>query len=116
MEAMHAVPDWNTARGRNEYALLLFLYNTGARVSEATQLKVSDLQIGRRSGGHDLATLHGKGGKMRQCPLWPETEHVLAGEIIDPVADDAVFLSKLGKRFTPLRLSPPLHPYPPPVP
>src|SRR5260370_785422 len=100
MEAMLAVPDRNTARGRNEYALLLFLYNTGARVSEATQLKVSDLQIGRRSGGHDLATLHGKGGKMRQCPLWPETEHVLAGEIIDRVAEDAVFLSRLGKPFT----------------
>jgi site-specific recombinase XerD len=54
MEAMLAVPDRNTARGRSEYALLLFLYNTGARVSEATQLKVSDLQIGRRSSGHDL--------------------------------------------------------------
>jgi integrase/recombinase XerD len=100
MEAMLAVPDRRPTRGRSEYALLLFLYNTGARVSEATQLKVSDLQIGRRSGGHDLATLHGKGGKMRQCPLWPETERVLAGEIIDRIADDAVFLSRLGKRFT----------------
>jgi integrase/recombinase XerD len=100
MEAMLAVPDRKTSRGRSEYALLLFLYNTGARVSEATQLKVSDLQIGCRSGGHDLTTLHGKGGKMRQCPLWPETERVLAGEIIDRVADDAVFLSRLGKPFT----------------
>jgi len=63
-------------------------------------LKVSDLQIGRRSSGHDLATLHGKGGKVRQCPLWPETERVLAAEIIDRIADDAVFLSRLGKRFT----------------
>ncbi|GEM_PF-1824577 len=32
MEAMLAVPDKKTARGRHEYALLLFLYNTGARV------------------------------------------------------------------------------------
>lgn len=46
MEAMLAVPDRKTRRGRSEYALLLFLYNTGARVSEATQLKVRDLQIG----------------------------------------------------------------------
>ena len=46
-----------------EYALLLFLYNTGARVSEAKQLKVRDLQIGRGSGGYDLVTLHGKGGR-----------------------------------------------------
>jgi len=78
MEAMLAVPDRKTSRGRREYALLLFLYNTGARVSEATQLKVRDLKFGRSNGGHDLATLQGKGGKMRQCPLWPETERVLA--------------------------------------
>ena len=94
------MPDRKTARGRSEYALLLFLYNTGARVSEATQLKVGDLQIGRGNGGHDLVTLHGKGGKTRQYPLWSETEHVLAGEIIDRAADDAAFLSRLGKPFT----------------
>ncbi len=70
MEAMLATPDRKTRRGRSEYALLLFLYNTGARVSEATQLRVRDLQIGSRNGGHDLATLHGKGGRTRQCPLW----------------------------------------------
>ena len=93
-------PTGRPARGRREYALLLFLYNTGARVSEATQLKVRDLQIGRGNGGHDLATLHGKGGKTRQCPLWPETERVLAGEIIGRAADDAVFVSRLGKPFT----------------
>src|SRR5581483_4105309 len=100
MEAMLAVPDRKTRRGRSEYALLLFLYNTGARVSEATQLKARDLQIGRGNGGHDLATLHGKGGKTRQCPLWPETERVLADEIIGRVAEDAVFVSRLGTPFT----------------
>ena len=63
MEAMLAVPDRKIQRGRSEYALLLFLYNTGARVSEATQLKVRDLQIGRRNGGHDLATLTGRAAR-----------------------------------------------------
>ena len=100
MEAMLAVPDRKTKRGRGEYALLLFLYNTGARVSEATQLKVSDLQIGRGKGGHDLANLRGKGGKTRQCPLWPETERVLADEILGRSGDDAVFVSRLGTPFT----------------
>ena len=100
MEAVLAVPDRRTKRGRSEYALLLFLYNTGARVSEATHLKVRDLQIGRCSGGHDLATLHGKGGKTRQCPLWPETERVLTDEIIGHAAEDAVFVSTLGTPFT----------------
>lgn len=100
MEAMLAVPNRKTRRGRSEYALLLFLYNTGARVSEVTHLKVRDLQIGRGNGGHDLATLHGKGGKTRQCPLWPETERVLADEILDHSGDDAVFVSRLGTSFT----------------
>src|SRR5712692_7022940 len=45
MEAMLAVLDRKTKRGRSEYALLLFLYNTGARVSQATQLKLRDLHI-----------------------------------------------------------------------
>lgn len=99
MESMLTVPDRKTSRGCSEYALLLFLYNTGARVSEATHLKVSDLQIGRDSE-HALVTLHGKGGKTRQCPLWPETEDVLANQIINRAIDDAVFLSRLGTPFT----------------
>ena len=97
---MLAVPDRRTRRGRSEYALLLFLYNTGARVSEAIQLRVCDLQVGSRHGGHDLATLHGKGGRIRQCPLWPETERVLADEIADRAGEDAVFVSRLGTPFT----------------
>jgi site-specific recombinase XerD len=32
-------PDRNTPVGRRDYALILFLYNTGARVSEATALR-----------------------------------------------------------------------------
>jgi len=100
MEAMLAVPDRKTSRGRREYALLLFLYNTGARVSEATRLKVRDLKLGRGNGGHDLATLHGKGGKTRQCPLWPETERVLANEILDREAEAPVFVSRLVTQFT----------------
>ena len=97
---MLAMPDRKTRRGRSEYALLLFLYNTGARVSEATQLRVRDLQIGSRNGGHDLATLHGKGGRTRHCPLWPETERVLVDEITGRAGEDAVFVSRLGTPFT----------------
>lgn len=100
MEAMLNVLDRKTPQGRTEHALLLFLYNTGARVSEATQMRVNDLQLGRRDGGHTLATLHGKGGKIRQCPLWPETERVLTKLIEGRAADDAVFISRLRKSFT----------------
>jgi len=100
MQALLDVPDRTTRHGRIEHAILLFLYRTGARVSEATQLRVGDLQVGRRDGGHALVTLHGKGGKMRQCPLRPEIERVLI-ELIDGRArDDAVFLNRRRQPFT----------------
>jgi integrase/recombinase XerD len=100
MESLLAVPDHRSRRGRHEHAMLLFLYNTGARVSEASQLKVRDLQMRRGNGGHDIAILHGKGGKTRQCPLWPETARILKGMTADLTADDAVFVSRLGAAFT----------------
>ena len=49
MDALLKVPDRQTPRGRIEHVLLLFLYNSGARVSEATELHAKDLQIGHRA-------------------------------------------------------------------
>ena len=100
MQALLEVPDRTTQHGRIEYAILLFLYKTGARVSEATQLRVGDLQIGRRDGGHALVTLHGKGGKVRQCPLRPEIERVLVELVDGRAAGDAVFLDRRRQPFT----------------
>jgi integrase/recombinase XerD len=40
-----AVPNHHTAPGRRDYALLLFLRNTGARTSEATQGTVAELAL-----------------------------------------------------------------------
>ncbi|MGH9135460.1 MAG: tyrosine-type recombinase/integrase [Acidimicrobiales bacterium] len=54
-------------------ALVLFLYNTGARVQEAADLRVEHLDL----GGHLLARLHGKGDKWRTCPLWHQTAELL---------------------------------------
>ena len=100
MKALLKVPDRRTHRGRIEHGVLLFLYNTGARVSEATELAVGDLRIERRDGGHALVTLHGKGGKIRQCPLWPRTERVLAQLVRGRTAVDAVFFSRHGRAYT----------------
>ena len=101
MEAVLAVPDRKTPRGRMEYALLLFLYNSGARVSEAIHLRTGDLHLGDRIGSrHDFVTIHGKGGKIRQCPLWPHTKDVL--EQLAPGRKDteSVFLSQHRKPYT----------------
>jgi integrase/recombinase XerD len=48
---------------------LLFLYNTGARVQEAADLRVEHLDLKAPAKVH----LHGKGDKWRKCPLWNET-------------------------------------------
>ena len=99
MVALIAAPDPNTLRGYTENALLLLLYNTGARVSEVSRLQVSDLQIGQREG-HALVTLHGKGKKMRQCPLWPRTEDALSMLIQGCENNAPVFLSRHSKPYT----------------
>jgi integrase/recombinase XerD len=100
MEALLTVPDRQTPQGRAEYALLLFLYNTGARVSEATRLQVGDLQIGRHDDRHALVTLCGKGERIRQCPLWPRTEDALGKLVQGRPIDAPVFLSRHRKRYT----------------
>ena len=100
MRDLLEVPDRRTPRGRVEHAVLLFLYNTGARVSEATQLVVGDLQIGRPHGEHALVNIHGKGRKHRQCPLWPRTEAALAPLVQGRAAEDAVFLSRHRRSYT----------------
>ena len=54
-------------------ALLMFLYNTGARVQEASDLRLGDLDL----NGPYRVRLHGKGDKWRGCPIWPETAELL---------------------------------------
>lgn len=54
-------------------ALLLFLYNTGARVKEAADLRIEHLDLGE----HPVVRLHGKGDKWRTCPLWQQTAQAL---------------------------------------
>jgi integrase/recombinase XerD len=62
--------------------LLLFLYNTGARVQEAADVRVEHLDL----GNHPLVRLHGKGDKWRTCPLWHQTAELLRSllESLDP--------------------------------
>ena len=100
IEALLAVPDQAQPHGRREHALLLFLYNTGARVTEAAQLRIGDLRLGDRAATAALATLRGKGGKTRQCPLWPRTARPLEALVAGRAADEYVFLSRQGRPFT----------------
>jgi len=80
-------------------ALLLFLYNTGARAAEVVGLTRGQLAL----TPPPRVNLHGKGDKWRTCPLWPETARIL-NELLQqtPAAPSTspVFLSGAGQPLT----------------
>lgn len=86
--------------GVRDRAVLLFLYNTGARASEVVGVTIQDLSL--RSPPR--VNLHGKGDKWRACPLWPETARILEQMLRDrkqPLAGEApIFASSAGKPLT----------------
>ena len=49
LDALLKAPDQRTPQGRRDYAVLLFLYNTGARADEVAQVQIGDLELGTAS-------------------------------------------------------------------
>ena len=96
MDALLEVPDRQTPQGLRDYALLLFLYNSGARASEAAQLTIADLDL----DSPPSVTLLGKGGKVRRCPLWPQTVSILAPLIARREPHEAIFLNRTKQPIT----------------
>ncbi len=96
MDALLAQPDRRTPRGDRDHALLLFLYNSGARADEAATLIVDNLQLGAQSS----VRLRGKGNKFRSCPLWPITATSLSKLVADRSKGDAVFLNRVNQPLT----------------
>jgi integrase/recombinase XerD len=95
IDALLAAPDRRTEQGRREYALLLFLYNSGARATEAAELKLADVDV--RAA---CARITGKGGKQRLCPLWPATMAEITNLIAGRPTTEPVFLNRLGLPIT----------------
>jgi site-specific recombinase XerD len=89
-------PDRRTPTGQRDFALLLFLYNTGARVGEALALRTVDLHL---SAPRHVRLL-GKGDKERICPLWTQTGTALSRIIDTGARDRAVFRSARGTPLT----------------
>src|SRR5262249_47594443 len=74
MDALLAAAALDTAQSRRDHALLLFLYNTGARADEVAHVQVMDLDLGQTPGRDpSSALLHGRGKKQRRSPLGPRT-------------------------------------------
>jgi len=68
IDALLAAPDQSASQGARDHVLLLFLYNSGARASEAASLRIGDIDWHARS-----VRIVGKGSKERRCPLWANT-------------------------------------------
>ena len=73
VDALLAAPDRSGWIGRRDHALLLTLYNSGARVSEVTTLQRHQICFGPPT----FLQLTGKGRKERTVPLWPHTSRTL---------------------------------------
>lgn len=96
VRAIIAAVDRRSANGERDHALMLFLYNTGARVSEALSLRPCDLRLDRPR----QVRLLGKGRKERICPLWPETATALRRIIRTGRTEDVLFKSVRGAPLT----------------
>jgi len=77
-------------------ALLLLLYNTGARVSEAVAICPRSLRLDRLP----QVRVVGKGRKERYCPLWPETAAALRRLVRAEAPDEPIFRSARGVALT----------------
>jgi integrase/recombinase XerD len=88
-----AAVDARSRHGERDRALLLFLYNTGARVAEALSLRPSALRLDRPR----QVRLLGKGSKERICPLWPETATALRRIIRGSSGEDPLFRNATGR-------------------
>ncbi len=92
--------DINARTGVRDRALLMLLYNTGARVSEIVSLKRDDLRL------TDTAQINllGKGKKQRSCPLWSETVTALEAYLDqrrpNQIETQQVFLNANGDPIT----------------
>ncbi|MGH3903783.1 MAG: site-specific integrase [Pseudonocardiaceae bacterium] len=93
-----AAPDRGTWSGQRDAVLLATAYNTGARVSELTGLRVRDVLLDRQTAVH----LHGKGRKQRAIPLWKNTAAELRAWLdkISPAPEAPVFPNRAGAPLT----------------
>jgi integrase/recombinase XerD len=101
MDALLDAPDGSTQQGRRDHVLLLFLYNSGARVEEAAQLTIADVELPSSASTTPPAVkICGKRSKVRRCPLWTRTVTELAPLLAGRAPAERVFRNRLGQPFT----------------
>lgn len=97
MQAIIAVPNLSTWSGMRDHTMFVTLYNTGARVSEITGMKIMDLSLSTPS-----IRIHGKGRKERLIPLWQSTAKLLKSWLkrLEVNPEHPLFPSVRGKPMT----------------
>jgi integrase/recombinase XerD len=100
IQVMLDAVDVSSRTGIRDNALLLLLYNTGARASEIAGIEVTALRLDEAP----QVKLLGKGKKHRSCPLWPETAQALQAYLQNSARQRAgrqqLFLNAAGGGIT----------------
>ena len=98
IQAILDAPPTDRWSGQRDRIMFATLYNTGARVSELTHLRVADVVL----DGSACVHLHGKGRKDRSVPLWRTTTTQLRHWLprIDSRPDRPLFPSAAGRHLT----------------
>ena len=96
MKALLAAPSDDTKTDRRNKMILIFLYDTAARVSEARSVKLCDLHLDTEV---PYVTLLGKGRKYRNIPLMNKTvlhlkKYLNEFHSTDMKSDDPLFYSR----------------------
>jgi len=96
-EVLQLVSAIDPAAGKRDRALLLLLYNTGARVQEVVDLDLCDIRL----DPVPIVTLEGKGRKQRTCPLWARTVEALNAWLAERGdTGEPLFLNSQGRRLS----------------
>ena len=96
IDALLKAPDLRTPQGSRDYALLLFLYNTGARVEEAAHMTIDAITW----SSSPAVRLVGKGNKTRSCPIWKRTADMLKPLVAGRNTQEFVFLNRRDEPLT----------------
>ena len=100
-EVAHLIqaPEVHTVAGLRDRALLLFLYNTGARAQELVGLNVGQVRLDPTT----VVVIRGKGRKQRTCPLWTKTADALRAWLSSrgaPGEAEPLFVNERGGRLS----------------
>ena len=101
MDALLEAAEGIAPQQHRDHALLLFLYNTGARTDEAAQLTIANLDLAYAPrSDHSSVVIRGKGNKLRRCPLWPQTVNEIMPLIKERSPTEHVFLNRCKQPIT----------------